>query len=95
LPACRAFAAFAEGDYRTAIDVLFELRLVAARFGGSNAQRDLLDWTLAEAALRAGDAGLARGLCEARVAQKPESRRERAALARVFTPELVLPRAVA
>lgn len=85
LPACRAFAAFAGGDYRSAIDELFELRLVASRFGGSNAQRDLLDWTLAEAALRAGETSLARGLWEARAARKPESRGATSALARALS----------
>ncbi len=88
LPACRAFAAFADGNYRSVIDELFELRLVAARFGGSNAQRDLLDWTLAEAAFRAGETALARGLWEARAARRPQSRRETSALARVLSPEL-------
>lgn len=86
LPACRAFAAFADGDYASAIEELFELRLGAARFGGSNAQRDLLDWTLAEAAVRAGQASLARGLWETRVARRPQSPRERAALARLLSP---------
>jgi hypothetical protein len=70
------------------IDELFELRLVAARFGGSNAQRDLLDWTLAEAAFRAGETSLARGLWEARAARRPQSRRETSALARVLAPAL-------
>jgi hypothetical protein len=97
LPACRAFVAFADGDYASVVEELFELRLGAARFGGSNAQRDLLDWTLAEAALRAGQTSLARGLWETRVARRPESRRERAALARVLSPRAAAPgaRAVA
>lgn len=85
LPACHAFAAFAAGDYRSAIDGLFELRLVAARFGGSNAQRDLLEWTLAEAAFRGGELSLARGLWQARAARKPQSRGEATALARVLS----------
>jgi tetratricopeptide (TPR) repeat protein len=84
LPACRAFAAFADGDYQTTLAELIELRPIASRFGGSNAQRDLLDWTLAEAALRSGDTPLARTLIEARVARKPASQRERKTLARVF-----------
>lgn len=71
LPACRGFAAFAIGDYRRAVDELFGVRPVAHRFGGSNAQRDILDWTLIEAATRAGERSLARSLVEARRAQKP------------------------
>lgn len=83
LPACRALAAFAEGDHRAAMEGLTDVRPIAARFGGSNAQRDLLDWTLAEAALRAGDVAFARGLIEARRARKPGSALERRALGRL------------
>jgi tetratricopeptide (TPR) repeat protein len=84
LPAARAFVAFADGDYLTAIAELYDLRPIAARFGGSNAQRDILDWTLVEAALRAGDQALARSLVEPRVARKPTSGLQRKTLARVF-----------
>ncbi len=82
LPACQAFERFAAGDHRAAVAGLFELRPVAHRFGGSNAQRDVLEWTLLEAALRMGDVGLARSLSEARVARKPGSAGERQRLAR-------------
>ena len=80
LPASRAFESFAGGDHGAAVSGLFDLRLGAQRFGGSNAQRDILEWTLLEAALRMGDAGLARSLSEARVARKPTSARERRTL---------------
>lgn len=82
LPACRAFESFAAGDYRAAVRELFDLRPIAQRFGGSNAQRDILEWTLLEAALRMGDSALARALSEARVARKPGSARERRTLTR-------------
>ena len=39
------------------------VREFAHRFGGSHAQRDLLDLTLIEAALRSGQAALAKALC--------------------------------
>jgi hypothetical protein len=73
LAACRGFAAFAAQDHARAVDELFAMRAVAARFGGSHAQRDVIELTLVEAALRAGQRGLARALCEARRARKPDS----------------------
>jgi hypothetical protein len=71
LPTCRGFAAFARGDYAAALDELFGVRPFAQRFGGSNAQRDILDWTLIEAATRAGQHSLGRSLVQARALQKP------------------------
>jgi tetratricopeptide (TPR) repeat protein len=50
-PACRALAAFARGDLRTAEALLRSLPPVAHRIGGSHAQRDVLTLTRA-AALR-------------------------------------------
>jgi tetratricopeptide (TPR) repeat protein len=73
LPVGEALTAFARGDYRTSIAGLFNARVTAHRFGGSNAQRDVLDVTLIEAALRAGERRLAEALLEARRARKPES----------------------
>jgi tetratricopeptide (TPR) repeat protein len=73
LPLCRALHAYGEGDYAQAVDVLQPLRLVASRFGGSHAQRDLIHLTLVEAALRAGRLTLARALLAERTALKPES----------------------
>lgn len=84
LPAARGFAAFADGDYLSAIAELYDVRPIAAGFGGSNAQRDILEWTLAESALRAGDQALARSLIEPRLARKPTSLLTRKTLARVF-----------
>jgi len=73
LPACRGAAAFARGDQRGALAALAGLPPIARLFGGSNAQRDILDWTLLEAALRAGDDALARALARSRLARKPQS----------------------
>jgi hypothetical protein len=73
IPAARAIAAFGRGDYQTAIDLLEPLRLVAHRFGGSHAQRDVLGLTLVEAALRGGQARLARALAAERMNVKPSS----------------------
>ncbi len=73
LPACRGFAAFGRGDYAAAITELLPLRGKANRFGGSHAQRDVLSWTLVEAAIRLGDRPLAEGLLAERLAAKPKS----------------------
>jgi tetratricopeptide (TPR) repeat protein len=73
LPACRAIAAFERGDYATAIDILEPLRLIAHRFGGSHAQRDVIALTLIEAALRGRSRNLARALAAERLAAKPAS----------------------
>ena len=48
-------------------------RSIANRFGGSHAQRDVIDWTLTEAALRAGLDDLAEALAHERLALKPHS----------------------
>ena len=45
LPACRALAAFGEGDYAAAERLLRALPPVAHRIGGSHAQRDVLQLT--------------------------------------------------
>ena len=58
LPVVRAISAFGEGKYRDCIDLLRGVRSGSARFGGSHAQRDLIDLTLIEAARRGGDAAL-------------------------------------
>lgn len=73
LPACRGFEAFGRGDHASAIVHLLPLRAIAQRFGGSHAQRDILSWTLVEAALRAGEARMADALIAERLAAKPES----------------------
>ena len=49
------------------------MRNIAQRFGGSHAQRDLIDLTLIEAAYRAGETSLVRALANERLALKPKS----------------------
>ena len=72
-PAARAVQAFAAGDHATAVALLRPIRSIAHRFGGSHAQRDLLDLTLIEAALRSGDRPLAAALTAERAAMRPAS----------------------
>lgn len=83
LPVCSALQAFGAGDYGRAVELLQSVRLVAQRFGGSNAQRDIIHLTLVEAAIRAGQSALARALAAERVALKPTSPFNRALAARV------------
>ncbi|TCO83691.1 hypothetical protein EV699_10175 [Plasticicumulans lactativorans] len=81
-PLTQALLAFAAGDYRRVVEALRPLRPHAQRFGGSHAQRDLIDLTLIEAALRDGEAALARALVAERLDLKPDSPANRALAAR-------------
>lgn len=53
-PIARGFAAFAKGDWPTVIRELEPLMKTHERLGGSRAQRDLLEYALALALVRAG-----------------------------------------
>ncbi|MES2957626.1 MAG: tetratricopeptide repeat protein [Pseudomonadota bacterium] len=66
--ATRAVHAFGQGRYAEAARLLRPVRSRAHRFGGSHAQRDVLDLTLIEAARRAGDRPLAEALISERAA---------------------------
>lgn len=72
-PLTRAIRAFAEGDPARAVQLLRPVRSIAHRFGGSHAQRDLIDLTLIEAAWEDGQFALARALSTERVDAKPVS----------------------
>jgi tetratricopeptide (TPR) repeat protein len=72
-PATRAIVAFGEGRYADAVRLLRGVRNIAHRFGGSHAQRDLIDLTLIEAALRSHQENLAAALSAERIAAKPTS----------------------
>ncbi|MCU0976972.1 MAG: tetratricopeptide repeat protein [Steroidobacteraceae bacterium] len=61
-PAIEAMVAFAAGDHAQATSLLRTIRNRAARFGGSHAQRDLLDQTLIAAARSSGNASLAKAV---------------------------------
>lgn len=71
--ATRAVQAFVAGDFSTTVTLLRPIRSTAHRFGGSHAQRDLLDLTLVEAALRSGDRALATALAAERAALRHAS----------------------
>ena len=72
-PLTRAIIAFGEGNYAETVRLLRAIRPIAHRFGGSHAQRDLIDLTLVEAALRAGQFALAGALAAERIDLKPSS----------------------
>ncbi len=73
LPAALAMQAFGQGDHARAATLLRGMRSGAHRFGGSHAQRDLIDLTLLEAATRAGQRPLASALAAERLALRPRS----------------------
>ncbi|MBZ9861070.1 tetratricopeptide repeat protein [Mesorhizobium sp. CA12] len=72
-PLTLAIKAFGEGKYDEAVRLIRPIRSIAHRFGGSHAQRDVIDLTLIEAALRAGDRALARALTAERQLARPDS----------------------
>jgi hypothetical protein len=78
-PYALAVKAFGDGDHAGTVRLLRPIRSIAHRFGGSHAQRDLLDLTLIKAAFRGGDVALAAALAAERLAAKPSS-----PLARLF-----------
>jgi tetratricopeptide (TPR) repeat protein len=73
LPVARALCAFERGDHEMAIEDLLRVRGHAHRFGGSHAQRDLLNLTLLEASLRARRNSVTQALAAERLALKPAS----------------------
>jgi hypothetical protein len=74
LPLMRGLLAFAQGRYDEAIGLLQPVRSMAHHFGGSHAQRDLIDQTLLAAAARsAHHKGLGRALLNERRLAKPST----------------------
>jgi tetratricopeptide (TPR) repeat protein len=73
LPMAQALISFGRGDYADVVQRLLPIRTFANRFGGSNAQRDLIHLTLVESALRSKQVRLARALIAERTQLKPSS----------------------
>ncbi|MET0145402.1 MAG: tetratricopeptide repeat protein [Ilumatobacteraceae bacterium] len=73
LPACRAVIAFEEGRHDDVVADLLPIRRDLQHFGGSHAQRDALQRTLLESALRAGRFELARALSAERLGIRESS----------------------
>jgi tetratricopeptide (TPR) repeat protein len=73
LPVVEGLLAFHHGAYTQAVKHLLPARFDLWKMGGSNAQRDVIDWTLAEAAVRAGQRDVALSLAHERLASRPDS----------------------
>ncbi len=85
-PAILAVQAFGQGDYARAIELLRPMRSGAHRFGGSHAQRDVIDLTLIEAAHRSDNQPLAAALAAERLAIRPRSPLAQRLVSRAGTP---------
>jgi tetratricopeptide (TPR) repeat protein len=73
LPVVEALRCFHHGDYAQAVEWLLPARFDLWKMGGSHAQRDVVDWTLAEAAARAGLRDVALSIAHERLGCRPES----------------------
>jgi len=72
-PLVEGLFAFHEGDYGRAAELLYRIRYDVWQIGGSHAQRDVVGWTLTEAALRAGLRDVAVALAYERLSARPRS----------------------
>ena len=73
LPVSRALVAYGRGDWSEVVSQLAPIRRRLHVFGGSHAQRDVVQRTLLDAALRDGRLDLARALVAERLAVRPNS----------------------
>jgi hypothetical protein len=73
IPLVEALTAFHRGAYAQTVARLQDVRFDVWRIGGSHAQRDIIDWTLTEAALRAGQRDVALSLAYERLGTRPRS----------------------
>ncbi len=89
LPLMRGLLAYARGDADGAVDLIYPVRASAQRFGGSHAQRDLIDQTLLGAAALGGRRSLGRALLNERCMAKPVT-----PLTRLWMEKLALPEQV-
>jgi len=89
LPLMRGLLALVRGDADTAADTLYPVRAVARSFGGSHAQRDLIDQTLLAAAAGGHRRTLGRALLNERLMAKPLTPLTRHWIERIGTREEV------
>ena len=73
IPVCEALVAFGQRHYARTVDLLAPIRLDFQGLGGSHAQRDALQRTLVEAALRSGRLDLSEALISERLTLRPSS----------------------
>jgi tetratricopeptide (TPR) repeat protein len=73
IPIVEGLEAFHRGAYVEAVELLLPVRFDLWQIGGSYAQRDVVNWTLTEAAVRAGQRDVALSLANERLATRPRS----------------------
>ena len=73
IPVVEGFTAFHRGEYGAAVERLLPAMYDLWQIGGSYAQRDVVTWTLTEAALRVGKRDIALALAHERLGQRPRS----------------------
>jgi tetratricopeptide (TPR) repeat protein len=73
IPVVEGLAAFHRGAYAESVELLLPVRFDLWQIGGSHAQRDVVDWTLTEAAVRAGQRDVALSLAYERLGTRPRS----------------------
>jgi hypothetical protein len=73
IPVVEGLAAFHRGAWAEAVERLLPARFDLWQIGGSYAQRDVVDWTLTEAAVRGGQRDVALALAHERLASRPRS----------------------
>ncbi len=73
IPLMEGLMAFHRGAYQQAVELLQPVRFDLWQIGGSHAQRDIIDWTLTEAALRGGVRDVALALAHERLGTRPRS----------------------
>src|SRR5215472_14770328 len=73
IPVVEGLAAFHRGAWAEAVERLLPVRFDLWQIGGSWAQRDVVDWTLTEAARRSGQRDVALSLAHERLASRPRS----------------------
>ena len=67
IPVVEGLAEFRRGAYGKAVELLLQVRFDLWQIGGSHAQRDIVSWTLTEAAIRAGQRDVALSLAHERL----------------------------
>jgi hypothetical protein len=73
IPVVEGLSAFHRGAYDEVVGLLLQTRFDLWQIGGSHAQRDVIDWTLTEAAIRAGQRDVALSLAHERLGARPRS----------------------
>jgi hypothetical protein len=73
IPLLEGITAFHRGEYARSVELLRPVRFELWRIGGSHAQRDIVDWTLSEAALRANQRDIALSMAYERLGTRPRS----------------------